>query len=78
MTVRNRTAASYSVSPDCPHQDEDCGMARCSFCVGAHNERVLEENARVVCENEGHEWVEAGGGYVVCARCEAEKWSTRS
>ncbi len=74
MTVRNGTATSH-VSPDCPHQDEDCAMARCGFCMGEYNARVAKENAKTICEHAGHEWVEAGGGYVVCARCDAEKWS---
>ena len=26
------------------------------------------------CEHAGHEWAPAGGGLLICLRCEAEKW----
>lgn len=30
---------------------------------------------RVICEDyAGHEWAPAGGGMLICMRCEAEAW----
>jgi hypothetical protein len=28
-----------------------------------------------VCEYAGHEWGDAGGGLLICAVCQAEKWA---
>jgi hypothetical protein len=30
------------------------------------------------CEWSGHEWWPAGGGLLICGRCEAEKWAEES
>jgi hypothetical protein len=27
-----------------------------------------------LCSHEGHQWGDAGGGLLICLRCEAEKW----
>jgi hypothetical protein len=35
---------------------------------------LLREARETVCEFDGHEWAEAGGGLLICLRCEDEKW----
>lgn len=35
---------------------------------------LLREARETVCDFDGHEWAEAGGGLLICLRCEDEKW----
>lgn len=32
------------------------------------------QEGTAICEHAGHEWGDAGGGLLVCVRCDAEKW----
>jgi hypothetical protein len=34
--------------------------------------------ASAICEHVGHEWGDAGGGLLICMRCETEKWAGKS
>lgn len=36
----------------------------------------LDARRDLLCEYAGHEWVPAGGGLLICAVCEDEKWAT--
>lgn len=38
-------------------------------------EALLTEARETVCEFDGHEWGDAGGGLLICVRCEAEEWA---
>lgn len=35
----------------------------------------MTPSSKSICEFDGHEWGEAGGGLLICLRCEAEKWA---
>ncbi len=54
-----------------PSQSDPCGPG-CQWCAGL--ERAIVQVRREVCEFDGHEWDDAGGGLLICMRCEAEKW----
>lgn len=34
----------------------------------------LGPSAQEICEYEGHEYADAGGGLEICMRCETERW----
>lgn len=34
----------------------------------------IRDHLKAQCEIAGHDWAPAGGGLLVCMRCEAERW----
>ena len=41
--------------------------------VSCPDEFVIDDAP--MCDFAGHEWADAGGGLLICAVCEAEKWA---
>lgn len=37
---------------------------------------LLAEARGTICDFDGHAWGDAGGGLLICVRCQAEKWSS--
>lgn len=41
----------------------------------ALNDRLCDEARETICAFAGHEYGDAGGGLLICLRCEQEEWA---